>query len=579
MSGFEGLLAGRVLVDRYRVEEVIGRGGMGAVYRAIDERLGREVAVKVITVAGGADPEARERIRARFRHEAASAARLPHHPHVVPVYDYGTDPALGLDFLVMELLRGEDLASRLARSGPPPLPIALRILRDAASGVAVGHRAGVIHRDVKPGNVFLVRSDDAEELQIRVLDFGIAKLIEDADSTQLTQDGRAPLSPAYASPEQLRGDARVTPASDVFSLGAIGFQMLTGERPFSEADRNRMAIGQAVPLPDVREHAPGVPPFVAETIARALAADPAERFPTAGALADGVDDARRRLGSVSPADFPPPGQEAAEPSVVAAAAASGRADEADADRTAFAAERTEFAGDGTLLAADEDADASAVLPPSRRRRREGGERSRSWLWIVGVLLLLAGGAAAWIAMADDGGRRAPIPLAGLPDSVPADSALAAPAGDPVDALMFNQEGIRALEGSDYLAALARFEQAVAIAPDNPEYRRNYGYALLQSGAAARAADELETAIGLDPAEPRAYGNLADARMALGDTVAAAAALRRVLELRGDERMRAAAEQKLEILQRPPEIPLPNDVEPWVPEDSVFLGPEPAEPPR
>ncbi|MDQ3555170.1 MAG: serine/threonine protein kinase, partial [Gemmatimonadota bacterium] len=166
MPGFEGLLAGRVLVDRYRVEEVIGRGGMGAVYRAKDERLGRAVAVKVITVTGGADPAARDRIRARFRHEAASAARLPHHPNVVPVYDYGTDPTLGLDFLVMELLRGEDLASRLGTAGPPPLPAALHILQGAARGVAVGHRAGLIHRDVKPGNIFLVRDGDEDAVQV-----------------------------------------------------------------------------------------------------------------------------------------------------------------------------------------------------------------------------------------------------------------------------------------------------------------------------------------------------------------------------------------------------------------------------
>ena len=117
MSGLEGLLLGRVLGGRYRIEEVIGRGGMGAVYRATDERLGRRVAVKVITVAMGDDPEARRRVRARFHREARAAAALPHHPNVVPVYDYGTDDELGLDFIVMELLQGHDLATRLGRAG------------------------------------------------------------------------------------------------------------------------------------------------------------------------------------------------------------------------------------------------------------------------------------------------------------------------------------------------------------------------------------------------------------------------------------------------------------------------------
>src|SRR5690606_572504 len=102
MSGIERLLIGRTLGGRYRIEEVIGRGGMGAVYRAVDERLGRQVALKVITVAGLTDPAARERLRARFFREARSAAALPHHPNVVPVYDYGSDEALDLDYLVME---------------------------------------------------------------------------------------------------------------------------------------------------------------------------------------------------------------------------------------------------------------------------------------------------------------------------------------------------------------------------------------------------------------------------------------------------------------------------------------------
>ena len=120
MAGLEGLLAGRVLGGRYLIEEVIGRGGMGAVYRALDERLGRRVAVKVITLTGG-DPEVVERLRARFHREARAAAALPHHPNIVPVYDYGTDEALGLDYIVMELLRGSDLATRIAVARDVPV--------------------------------------------------------------------------------------------------------------------------------------------------------------------------------------------------------------------------------------------------------------------------------------------------------------------------------------------------------------------------------------------------------------------------------------------------------------------------
>src|SRR5688572_30362869 len=227
MYGIEGLLAGRTLVDRYRIDAVVGRGGMGAVYRAHDLRLGREVAVKVITVAAG-DADGHRRLRARFLREARAAAGL-HHPNVVQVYDYGEDPTLGLDFLVMELLRGEDLATRLNRKGPPAVPTALNILCQAARGLAAGHRAGLVHRDIKPGNLFLEPGDRIGEVQVKVLDFGIADItaLDEETVTHLTVAGRSPFSPAYASPEQLRSETRVTPATDVFSLGAVGFHLLT----------------------------------------------------------------------------------------------------------------------------------------------------------------------------------------------------------------------------------------------------------------------------------------------------------------------------------------------------------------
>src|SRR5215212_2968703 len=228
-SGFENLLAGHRLADRYHVEEVIGRGGFAAVYRATDERLGRTVAVKVITHSASA-PELRDEIQKRFQREARAIASL-HHPNVVTVYDFGTDPRLGLDFLVMELLEGEVLSDRLRRPEAIPLGEALRILVDAASGVDAGHRAGLVHRDIKPGNVFLARGEHGGPPRVYVLDFGIARFTE-PETTQLTRSGRSFLSPAYASPEQLRGENEVTPAADVFSLGVIGYQMLAREKPF-----------------------------------------------------------------------------------------------------------------------------------------------------------------------------------------------------------------------------------------------------------------------------------------------------------------------------------------------------------
>ncbi|MDR0787488.1 MAG: protein kinase [Gemmatimonadota bacterium] len=292
MAGIESLLVGRTLGGRYRIEEVIGRGGMGAVYRALDERLDRPVALKVIIAT--ADGDARDRLRHRFFREARSAAALPHHPNIVPVYDYGSDETLGIDFLVMELLRGSDLATRLSRAGAPPLSTSARILLEAARGLAVGHARGVIHRDVKPGNIFLARTLD-NELQVRIVDFGIAKLADDDTLAQLTQDGRAPHSPAYASPEQLRGLAELTPAADVFGLGAVGFLLLTGERPFSEADRSRMSLGMPVEVPSLRALNPAVPEAIEAVVRKSLAFDPEARYPTAGKFAEALETAMRTL--------------------------------------------------------------------------------------------------------------------------------------------------------------------------------------------------------------------------------------------------------------------------------------------
>ncbi|HEX2189241.1 MAG TPA: serine/threonine-protein kinase, partial [Longimicrobiaceae bacterium] len=301
MPGFEGLLAGRVLSDRYRIEEVIGRGGFAAVYRATDERLGRSVAVKVVTFSA-TNPETRREVHERFRREARAIASL-HHPNVVTLYDFGTDPALGLDFFVMELLRGEDLAHRLARPAPLALRGALRLLRDAARGVHAGHEAGLVHRDLKPGNVFLARRDRPGRFRVCVLDWGIARFAQD-EATQLTRAGGMLLSPAYASPEQLRGESRVTPASDVFSLGVIGYELLTRERPFPG---NRLLAPGEHPAPvPLRERSPEVPASIADAIHRALAEDPADRFPDAGAFADA-------LGAADPV---PAGTPAAPPVVL-----------------------------------------------------------------------------------------------------------------------------------------------------------------------------------------------------------------------------------------------------------------------
>jgi serine/threonine protein kinase len=285
MYGIESLLAGRTLMERYLIREVIGKGGMGVVYRARDGRLGRDVAVKVVTVAA-LDEAGHQRLRARFQREARAAARL-HHPNVVAVHDFGTDAELGLDFLVMELLRGEDLAARLARDGPPPVGAALDLLCQAARGLAAGHRAGLVHRDVKPGNLFLERDDGSGDTRLKVLDFGIADITaaEEATVTHLTMDGRSPFSPAFASPEQLRGDSSISPSSDVFSLGAVAYQMFTGQRAFTATDPRKAVIEVSAAAAALGDLASAAPAGARDIIRRCLAPHPGDRYPDAAAVA------------------------------------------------------------------------------------------------------------------------------------------------------------------------------------------------------------------------------------------------------------------------------------------------------
>ncbi|HEV2148437.1 MAG TPA: serine/threonine-protein kinase, partial [Longimicrobiaceae bacterium] len=280
-QAYQRLLQGRTLAGRYEVRELIGSGGMSVVYRAVDRNLGRPVAVKVVSLpAGGGD--ARADLRARFRREAAAAASIPHHPNVVQIYDYGTDPELDLDFIVMELLQGRDL-KEAAAAGGLSLPESVRVLREAARGLAAGHRVGLVHRDVKPANVFLTGGEEIES--VCLLDFGIAKPLEAEPAHDLTRTGMVAYSPAYASPEQLRGARVMTPASDVYQLGLIGYELLAGERPFEDDDRERIRAGEDVPLP-VRGRWAAAPAELRAVLERALRIRPEERFPDAGAMAE-----------------------------------------------------------------------------------------------------------------------------------------------------------------------------------------------------------------------------------------------------------------------------------------------------
>ncbi|MBB4636621.1 protein kinase domain-containing protein [Longimicrobium terrae] len=559
MPGLEALLKGRELAGRYRIDEVIGRGGMGAVYRATDLRLGRPVAVKVITASSGNDPELRERLRARFRHEAASAARLPHHPNVVPVYDYGTDEDLGLDYIVMELLRGEDLATRFQRGSRMPLAEALRILQHASRGVAVGHRAGLVHRDVKPGNIFLVQGEhDDDEMQVRVLDFGIAKAMAEEDTTALTHDGRAPMSPAYASPEQLRAEPRLSPASDVFSLGAVGFQLLTGERPYTETDRNRMSAGLDVPTPSMRSRAPGIPEEVEAVIRRALAPDAVQRFANAGQMADALEQPLRRLGETPAAAVIPAGG-ALPPMDDDRTMIDGGFGPADDDRTVLAppARRPAVPPPPPPFADRAGGNPPVIAQPRRRQTQVAEERSgvHPLVWVLLALLLIGGGAFALSQMGGGGGNGAVAADSAAVDSAGADSLTAD------DALVLSQEWNRFFRMQQYDSALAYAERAMAISPRTAEYRDQAAVALMRLGRYSDAADVLTEGIRMEGRYDLFYSHLAEARLAMGDTTSAIIALKQFVEITPAAADRAKAQQSLRILEQqtqpPPLEPVPG----------------------
>ena len=409
MSGFEGLLTGRVLADRYLVEQVIGRGGMGAVYQALDQRLGRPVAVKVIMVPG-ADAATHARLRQRFLREAQHAAGL-RHPNVVTVHDFGTDDTLGLDYLVMALLEGEDLASLTAGGRGLPAAAALTVVAQAARGLTAGHRRGLVHRDVKPGNLFL-ETDEHGEAHVRILDFGIAQVA--FDEPALTMAGRDPLSPTYAAPEQLRGGERLTPAADVFSLAAVALYLLTGQRPFTgdaatQAAEAEAALARLAAVPEAT-------PALHDVLRRALEIDPGRRWPDAQTFRQALE---RAHGS---------GLETLPAAVVAGAAGPARG--ADDDVTLFADDRTLHAEAPAPLSppAARGAVAPAARPPvpapvTAAPRRTGGvapAERRSMMPAVAVGALALAGVLAYAQPWKSDEPEAPV-AAAAPDSAALDS--------------------------------------------------------------------------------------------------------------------------------------------------------------
>ncbi|WP_234591540.1 serine/threonine-protein kinase, partial [Micromonospora sp. MH99] len=287
------LTRGVLLGDRYRLGERVATGGMGAVWRGTDVLLEREVAVKVLLPSLVADAE----FTARFRAEARMLAAL-RHPGVVAVHDVG-QAALAdgsrVDYLVMEYVEGEPLSARVRTAGRLDAATTMSVLAQAADALHTAHLAGIVHRDVKPGNL-LVKADG----RVVLVDFGIAR---SRSMAGLTAANMVLGTAAYMSPEQATGQP-VAAATDVYALGAVAYFCLAGRPPFDGDNPLAVALRHAqdepAPLP------PDTPPAVAAVIARAMAKRPAERYASAAELAAAAADARdATLASIPPAARPP----------------------------------------------------------------------------------------------------------------------------------------------------------------------------------------------------------------------------------------------------------------------------------
>ncbi len=264
----------RALDSQYDVDREIGRGGMGIVYLARDRRLKRQVAIKLLP------PELafRSEIRTRFMREAETAAQL-NHPNIVPIYS--VDERENLVYFVMSYVEGVNLGKRLHDHGRLGIDETSRVLCEVADALSYAHARGVIHRDIKPDNILL----DSEHARAMVTDFGIARAVSDGSDSRLTATGIAIGTPAYMSPEQCAGDREIDGRADLYALGVVAYQMLTGELPFSASNTPAMLVKHISERPaNIAERRADAPPDLARAVMMLLEKDPDNRFPDAAAL-------------------------------------------------------------------------------------------------------------------------------------------------------------------------------------------------------------------------------------------------------------------------------------------------------
>jgi serine/threonine-protein kinase len=365
-------LVGTTVDERYLVTRLLGRGGMGKVYEADHVGLGKRVAIKFVS-----DADADREQRARFRQEARAASRIVHE-NVIQIFDVGADA--GRDYLVMEYVEGRDLDAAIGEGVLPParaIAIAQQILR----GLHACHAAGIVHRDIKPSNIRLTNDHDF----VKIMDFGISKSTHAHVAQTDTGTGRVIGTPEFMAPEQIL-DRDVDHRADIFAVGATLFAMLAGRPPFSGTSFTQRVNAMALAPPPIDQLRGGLPPSLVAAITRALAPDPADRFPSALAFADALQDGAVIAG-------------------------------ARADAATRPARVTAFAPTATAPSAT----APSPAAPSHRR---------AWMLIVAflVLAIAAGGVTAWIIAG-----RTPAENRAVAVAIDAAPAVDAPIRLPIDA--------------------------------------------------------------------------------------------------------------------------------------------------
>ena len=281
---FPDPLIGQVVSDRYRLVGLLGRGGMGAVYRAEHVAIGKPVALKILHGTLGQ----RKEVLQRFRREAEAASKLMH-IHTVQVFDYGH--WRGLTYLVMEYLRGADLAAVIRQEGRLAWHRTMSIVAQVCDSLAEAHAMGIVHRDLKPENILLVPKAGHPDF-VKVVDFGLAKIRDDKQSLETTGDGSLLGTPFYMSPEQIRGE-QVDARADVYAIGGVIYRCLTGLPPFDAPTPFAVLtkhLSEALVLPSARVPDAGIPPAVDALVGRAMAKDAARRYRNAAEMRLAVNE-------------------------------------------------------------------------------------------------------------------------------------------------------------------------------------------------------------------------------------------------------------------------------------------------